>query len=37
MMDARYQDAPRFDPIEYDMPGMFHAAQAGPDMIAETA
>jgi len=37
MKYARYQDAPRFDPIKHDMPGMFHAAQAGPDMIAATA
>jgi hypothetical protein len=35
--DAGYQDAPRFDPIKHHMPGMFHAAQAGPDMIAGTA
>ncbi len=34
---ARYQDAARFDPIKHHMPGMFHAAQAGPDMIAAAA
>ena len=35
--DARNQDAARFDPIKHHMPGMFHAAQAGPDIIARAA
>jgi hypothetical protein len=37
MQDARYQDAPRFDPIKHHMQAMFHAAQAGPNVIAEAA
>ena len=37
MEEARYQDASGRDPIENHMPGMFHAAQAGPDMVADTA
>jgi len=37
MKYARYQDAPRFLPIKHDMTAMFHAAQAGPNMIAPAA
>jgi hypothetical protein len=37
MKYARYHNAPCFDPIKHDMPGMLHAAQAGPDMIARAA
>src|SRR5271165_170310 len=33
---ARYQDPLGFNPVEQNMPPVFHAAQAGPHMIAGT-
>src|SRR5208337_3680413 len=34
MEDARYQDPLAFNPVEENMPPVFHAAQARPDVIA---
>jgi hypothetical protein len=34
--DAGYQDTLGFNPVEQNMPPAFHAAQAGPDVIAGT-
>ena len=34
MEDARYHDAPGFNPVKQNMPRVFHAAQPGPHMIA---
>ncbi len=37
MEDARYQDPLGFNPVEQNMPPVFHAAQAGPYVIASAA
>jgi hypothetical protein len=37
MKYARYQDAARFDPIKHHMPGVFHTAQAGPNVVTKAA
>jgi hypothetical protein len=33
----RYQDSPGFNPVENNMSPVFHATQAGPDLIASAA
>src|SRR5271154_1213315 len=37
MQDARYQDSPGFTPVENNMSPVFHATQAGPDLITGAA
>ena len=37
VQDARYQDPFGFNPVEQNMPPVFHAAQAGPHVIAGAA